>query len=253
MCPLSACGSAASALCPGPQNKHPYTPSRRPASKAWRSAEDPPRPWDRRPVGHAGLAGQGTRQSGPEPLGAVRGPARLRLFLFGIHSQSNRCTERPGSRWGGFGPAERSGLRHPPPSPRPHPTPAALLVHESKMPGKFRLHPKTDPELRLGRGNTVAPLSTAAGLARVTQRTKQSRTAEGEQGSSHVRTRRDSRGCHSHQLVRGRQVEEPVMQRKHAVPSGFGMRLPLRLTGKGQTDWHRPQDKGPRAGRPAFT
>lgn len=189
----------------------------------------------------------------PEPLGAVRGPARLRLFLFGIHSQSKRCTERPGSRWGGFGPAERSGLRHPPPSPRPHPTPAALLVHESKMPGKFRLRPKRDPELRLGRGNTVAPLSTAAGLARVTQRTKQSRTAEGEQGSSHVRTRRDSRGCHSHQLVRGRQVEEPVMQRKHAVPSGFGMRLPLRLTGKGQTDWHRPQDKGPRAGRPAFT
>lgn len=161
--------------------------------------------------------------------------------------------ERPGSRWGGFGPAERSGLRHPPPSPRPHPTPAALLVQESKMPGKFRLRPKRDPELRLGRGNTVAPLSTAAGLARVTQRTKQSRTAEGEQGSSHVRTRRDSRGCHSHQLVRGRQVEEPVMQRKHAVPSGFGMRLPLRLTGKGQTDWHRPQDKGPRAGRPAFT
>lgn len=210
------------------------------------------------PLGQAACGSRWPGRAGhtavrPEPLGAVRGPARLRLFLFGINSQSKRCTERPGSRWGGFGPAERSGLRHPPPSPRPHPTPAALLVHESKMPGKFRLRPKRDPELRLGRGNTVAPLSTAAGLARVTQRTKQSRTAEGEQGSPHVRTCRDSRGCHSHQLVRGRQVEEPVMQRKHAVPSGFGMRLPLRLTGKGQTDWHRPQDKGPRAGRPAFT
>lgn len=80
------------------------------------------------PLGQAACGSRWPGRAGhtavrPEPLGAVRGPARLRLFLFGIHSQSNRCTERPGSRWGGFGPAERSGLRHPPrlPAPTPHP------------------------------------------------------------------------------------------------------------------------------------